>query len=193
MSKETQDTFFIKLPSFITSQKGLSFVELMTVVTIIAVIAMIAYPSFQNLFKKMESKRVQSLLVSHISAAKAQSFSHRQNVILCLADEHGICDRNASDIMILFFDKNQNNTLDTSDQIILKESLNTSYGQLYLRAGGRHYVKFWGDSGTPRGFFGHIKYCPFDRNVDLMYQVSFNQIGKITVKPHNEQISTDCP
>ncbi|MFP3409245.1 hypothetical protein SB757_32000, partial [Pseudomonas sp. SIMBA_065] len=80
---------------------------------------------------------------------------------------------------LLFVDKNNNKHFDSQvDTLLTQQSLNLKYSTVKLRVGGRrHYTKFWGDSGRPRGHFGHIKYCPTSSYNKSMYQISFNQSG----------------
>ena len=93
----------------------------------------------------------------------------------------------------LFLDANDNKNFDLGvDDLLEEQALEPKYSTLYLRVGNnRHYTKFWGDSGKPRGHFGHIKYCPTSTYNHIMYQISFNQTGGITYKP-NENHPTGC-
>ena len=76
--------------------------------------------------------------------------------------------------------------------LINQQSLNLKYSTLSLRVGNRrNYTKFWGDSGTPRGHFGHIKYCPTVAYNKAMYLISFNQSGIVKQKL-NENHPTHC-
>lgn len=173
--------------------QGFTLVELLVTVSVLAIIATIAAPALQTQLAGMEAKRVESQLRGSLTRAKAESYIRRQNVLLCLSNDGGRCHRDSDKTLLLFIDKNNNNHFDnTVDQLITQQSLNLRYSKLSLRVGSRrHYTKFWGDSGKPRGHFGHIKYCPTVTYNKSKYLVSFNQTGIIKQKL-DENHPTQC-
>lgn len=175
------------------SIKGFTLVELIVTVAILAIIATIATPAIFRQLASMEAKRVKSQLEGSLSMAKAESYIRRQNVWLCLSNAGGRCDRNSDKTLLLFIDSNGNNHFDTQvDSLLSEQPLNLKYGKLRLRVGNqRHYTKFWGDSGNPRGHFGHIKYCPTSSYSTAMYQISFSQTGNVKQKL-NADHPTEC-
>lgn len=174
------------------SQSGFNLIELIVTVLILAIIATIAAPAILTQLASMEAKRVRKQLESTLKIAKAESFIRRQNLLVCLSDAGGRCNKNSNKNLLLFVDKNNNKDFDVStDYLLSKLSLSPKYGTLHLRAGKRHYVRFYGDTGKPRGHFGHIKYCPSSTYSQAMYQISFNQGGIIKYKPNGIH-PTDC-
>lgn len=175
------------------SQRGFTLVELMVTVLILAIIVAIATPSILTQLANMESQRIKVQLKSALSLAKSESYISRQDILVCLSNDGQQCDRNSDTMLLLFVDKNNNKSFDASTDILLvKQSLNLKYSTLKLRVGAkRHYTKFWGDSGKPRGHFGHIKYCPTSTYNHSKYQMSFNQNGIIRQKL-NENHPTEC-
>ena len=141
----------------------------------------------------MEANRVKSQLENTLSLVKAESYISRQDIIVCLAKNERRCHRNGDKTLLAFVDKNNNHRFDAQvDTLLAKQTLNLKYSTVKLRVGGRrHYTKFWGDSGKPRGHFGHIKYCPTSSYNQTMYQISFNQAGIVRYKP-NADHPTDC-
>ncbi|MGP5536850.1 GspH/FimT family pseudopilin [Psychrobacter glacincola] len=184
----------IDTSTFNSSRKqGFTLVELIVTVCVLAIIVTIAVPIIRTQLARMEAKRIKSQLETSLALAKAESYIRRQNVIVCLSDTGGRCHRDSDKTLLLFIDKNDNNHFDAQiDRLIIRQSLTPKYSKLSLRVGSRrHYIKFWGDSGKPRGHFGHIKYCPTSTYNHTMYQISFSQGGQVTYKP-NESHPTDC-
>ncbi len=178
--------------SYSKSNSGFSLVELIVTVCVLAIIAVIATPSIMTQLAKMEAKRIRYTITTTLSMAKAESYTRRQNLILCLSDSAGRCNKNHDGSILLFIDNNDDKNFDAgTDELFDQQRLDPKYARLQLRAGNRHYIKFWGDSGRPRGFFGHIKYCPTSTYNQTMYQISFNQVGIIKYKP-NEAHPTGC-
>lgn len=175
------------------NQKGFNLVELIVTIAILAIIATIAAPAILTQLASMEAKRIKNQLETTLKIAKAESFIRRQNLLVCLSNSGGRCHRDSYKKLLLFVDNNNNKHFDVQVDVLLKEeSLNPKYSTLSLRVGNkRHYTKFWGDSGKPRGHFGHIKYCPSSTYGQAMYQISFNQGGIIRYKP-NDIHPTDC-
>lgn len=173
-------------------KQGFTLVELMVTIAVLAIIVMIAAPAIFTQLAQMEAKRIRYEIMNTLAVAKAESYIRRQNLLVCLSDTGGQCDKNAHKKLLLFLDKNDNKNFDVGiDDLLAEQSLNPKYGTLHLRAGGRDYVRFAGDSGNPRGFFGHIKYCSSSTYAQAMYQVSFNQNGIIRYKP-NDSHPTGC-
>lgn len=172
---------------------GFTLVELIVTVAIMAIILTIAYPHIMTLLANMEAKRIRYEIVNTLKLAKSESYIQRQNVVVCLSDDNRRCEKDSNNALLLFFDKNNNQQFDSAVDVLIEEQrLKPKYGSLHLRAGQRHYVRFAGDSGNPRGFFGHIKYCPRSIYNQSMYQISFNQAGIIKYKPDSKSQPTKC-
>ncbi len=175
-------------------QSGVTLVEVLIVMVIIAILATIAIPSFISMLKRWEANQICNLIINAYRIGKTKSFIHHNNTTVCLADSHLVCHRDAQASLLVFNDKDENRQYNpTRDSLIQNSPLRLNYGKVYLRAGNqRHYIKFSGDTGLPRGHFAHIKYCPDDREVSNMYLVSLNELGQHRVKPYS-MVATDCP
>jgi len=163
---------------------GFTLVELTVTTMVLGIIAAIAAPSILTHLARMEAQRVKHQLENTLSLARAESYISRQDVLFCLSNDAQQCHRNSDKTLLLFVDKNNNKHFDSQvDTLLTQQSLNLRYSTVKLRVGGRrHYTKFWGDSGRPRGHFGHIKYCPTSSYNKSMYQISFNQSGIVKHK-----------
>ena len=163
---------------------GFTLVELTVTTMVLGIIAAIAAPSILTHLARIEAQRVKHQLENTLSLAKAESYISRQDVLVCLSNDAQQCHRNSDKTLLLFVDKNNNKHFDSQvDTLLTQQSLNLRYSTVKLRVGGRrHYTKFWGDSGRPRGHFGHIKYCPTSSYNKSMYQISFNQSGIVKHK-----------
>lgn len=175
------------------SKQGFTLVELMITVSVLVIIITIAAPSIQTQLASMEAKRIKGQLENSLALAKAESYIRKENVLVCLSDAGGRCHRDGEKTLLAFIDKSGTRNYDAQeDLLIIQQSLNPKYSTLSLRVGNkRHYTKFWGDSGTPRGHFGHIKYCPIVDYNKAIYLVSFNQAGIVKQKL-NANHPTEC-
>ena len=175
------------------NERGFTLVEVIVTIAVLAILTMIATPYILEQLARMEAKRIESQIRNTLTLAKAESYIRRQDLLVCLSNNGAICDRDSYKQLLLFLDRNNNKNFDLGvDDLLEQQALEPKYSTLYLRVGDkRHYTKFWGDSGKPRGHFGHFKYCPTSTYNHTMYQISFSQGGRVTYKP-NASHPTDC-
>lgn len=195
---KTRNNYFYKSIAFTNlppkNSYGLTLVELVITLTILAIVTSIVAPSIIGQLAAMEAKRVRNEVTTALKTAKAESLIRRQNVFVCLTNASGQCHKDGNNTLLLFLDNNNDNQYNVAVDDLLNESkLELKYATTHLRtSANRAYTRFSADSGNPRGFIGHIKYCPsaaFERH---SYQISFNMSGIIKFKPNSVQ-STDCP
>lgn len=76
---------------------------------------------------------------------------------MCLADAHYRCHNQAKEYVLIFTDSDNNHQFDTAvNELLLKQPLNLDYARVYLRAGRRHYIKFfWKQWVTSWTFWPH--------------------------------------
>ena len=159
-------------------QSGISLLEMMIVVALMTVIATLAYPSFKQMLHGMEAKRVKSALMMILKEARLVSFSNRQNLVVCLANKDNHCHNRAKDKVIIFIDGDDNQRLDEGE-LVREYGLNIKYGELEMNVSARrHYIKYFGDSGVPRGHFGHIKYCSAE-NLRFDHKIIITSTGYV--------------
>lgn len=185
------DRSIANLPN-LKQQRAFTLIELIITIAIIAIVITVATPYVLTQMAAIEAKRIRYDISNTLSIAKAESLIHRQNLLVCLSDDNSTCNKNSKSALLLFADNNDNKRFDAGVDLLLNvQRLDPKYATLHLRAGGRDHVKFFGDTGLPRGHFGHIKYCPNTSYNTAKYQVSFNKVGIIRYKP-NSSHPTDC-
>lgn len=177
-----------------SNQSGFTLLECIFTLTIFIIIATLSYPSLVSTLADTEAKRIKREFFHSIRIGKVVSFSHRKQVLMCLLDEKGTCNRNGQKEIVLFFDYNNSKTYEPNiDTLVEIHALNLRYAEIKLRASAkRHYVRFASDSGAPRGFIGHFKYCPTKDYNKNMYKLSFNMVGGIKFKPNSAKEPTKC-
>lgn len=189
----TSNNSRLELGASARHMQGLTLIELVITLTIFAILASIATPSIIGQLAAMEAKKVRHEITNTLKSAKAESLIRHQNVFVCLIDESHHCKKDGNHALLMFLDKNNDNKYSAGvDELLSESQLGLKYATVHLRAGNRDYTRFSADSGNPRGFMGHIKYCPkaaFDAH---KYKVSFNMAGIIKFKP-NHHHETDCP
>lgn len=171
---------------------GFTLVELIVTVSIMAIIIVLAAPNILTQLSKMEAERIRYRINNTLSIAKAESLIRRQDLLVCLSDTNGRCNKSSNNTLLLFADNNGNQHFDLgTDLLIDQQQLKPKYATLHLHAGRRDFIKFYGNSGKPTGHFGHIKYCPNSIYNHSKYQISFNQ-GAIVRYKSNNNYPTNC-
>lgn len=159
------------------TQWAYTLIEMMVVLVIIGVMVAIAYPSMMNLLYRMESKRVESVIVNALTDVRNETYIRRQNLMVCLATKLNVCHKQAGEKMLVFRDTNASNQFDEGE-LVREYRLGLRYGRLEMRvSSSRDYMKYFSNTATPRGHFGHIKYCSDDQA--LSYKIVISHQGRI--------------
>lgn len=160
-------------------QQGFTLTEIMATIIIIGILVAIAYPSMMEIFRRMEARKVESVIYSALIDARNESYITRQNLIVCPADESNICNKLSKKKIIIFRDFDNNATFNEGE-MVREYDLNLKYGYLNMRVSlARNYIKYFGNSATPRGHFGHIKYCSESSKQELSYRMVLTHQGRI--------------
>lgn len=173
------------------NKQGFTLTELVITTLVITILTTIAVPTIIKQRKKIESVQVNRQVRSLLVETRHLAFAQHKNIVICLLNANNQCKQHSTTAIISFNDINNNHQPDAGERLINRINLNLTYGEIILRNSNRSYIRYFGDDGTPRGHFGHIKYCPFDGDTQLMFQLSFNQQGLVRYKPYAEK-PTGC-
>lgn len=172
--------------------QGFGLLEMVVVLLIISVLLFFAYPAYDSLMQKVESNAVRRHIHEAIRVAKIESYTQNKDVIICAMNAANQCSKTAQQRLVVFLDNNHDNRFDTKDDIVSSQPLILKYGIIDMRASlGRDYMKFMGDTGKPRGNFGHIKYCSIAHNKKHSFQVVINAHGVVSLK-QGEMFDIGC-
>ncbi|MFL1732796.1 GspH/FimT family pseudopilin [Moraxella oculi] len=172
-------------------QKGFTLFELMLVLVIVAVLIFFAQPFYWGIMQRVESHAIRRHIHDAIRLAKVESRIRNKDVLICIMSDD-VCHRNAQGSLIVFVDMNKNNKYDNKDIIVSKERLSLKYGIISVNASAnRDYMKFMGDTGRPRGNFGHIKYCNVLKQEYHSFQVVVNMHGLVSEK-RGDRLDIGC-
>lgn len=166
--------------------KGFTLLEMVVVLLILAVLMFFAYPAFTKMLEKQESRLVSQHIHNAIRMAKIETLASSRDVIICAMNEKDECSKSAQQRFVAYVDKNRNSRFDKDDYYLLNQPLGLKYGMIHMRASlGRDYMKFMGDTGRPRGNFGHIRYCSQSDQKQLSYQIVINAHGVVSQRRAN--------
>lgn len=168
------------------NQKGFTLTELMVVTAIIAIIVTIAYPKFINILKRREVNNAVQTIKTMVHEAKIIAFTQRRHIVICPTDDLITCNRQAKKFLMSFMDNNTNQQRETSEQTIQVFGLTFSYGKLRFNIGSRrHHMRFFSDTGMPRGYQGNMTYCPDDLDMSFAKTVIINMQGRARISTKN--------
>lgn len=158
---------------------GFTLVELMATLAIFALLASIAMPSLQSYIRELETKRAVEILQPVFSEARAVSLTERVDVVLCPTQNFTDCNKRNPKGVLSFKDANQNQRHDAGESMLGAVSLKLKHGSIKFNNGTRKdYVRFYSNTGKPRGRPGNVTYCPNDGNAKYAKSLIFNKHGR---------------
>lgn len=171
--------------------QGFTLIELMMALLLLVILSLFAYPTIKEQLAKNEANRTYRILNMSFKQGKTVSYANKKTVSFCLVNKSGNCTNQQGKAVILFYDINHSKNYEKAvDTLLQRHDLNLTYGHVELKAGNRHLIQFWQNTGANRGYFGHIKYCSTVNDV-YSFQLSFSQTGRITYKS-NTEYTTGC-
>ena len=167
----------------VMNESGFTLIELLVIITILAILVVIAYPHFIELRYAWEAKRVEATFINALKVARAESYIHKKDVVLCTLNEAGACQRGGTDRLVVFYDNNGDAVLDANDKLVWQSDWGVKHGDLLLNVSlRRDYIKFMGASARPLGHIGHLRYCSVSDNRRLSFKVIINMAGNVRVE-----------
>ena len=141
--------------------KAVTLFELIVCILIISICATIALPHFQDMLARQESQKIRQTLMQSFQYAKTQANLFRSRMVICASSSGSTCNNNQwSDGFIIFNDQNENNQVDSDEQIHTYQNLGLKYGTLAWRGAlSRSNVFFNAQQGLPNGSNGSFYYC----------------------------------
>lgn len=161
---------------------GMTLFEVLVVLAIVAILWVLAYPSMMNYLYGAEARRIQSILTLAHQEARIESYIKKQNVVMCLATQDNQCHKTADAQVLVFYDRDNNQQLNAGE-LVSRYDLALKYGKVEMRASAsRDYMKYFGSTSTPKGHFGHIKYCSVSMQARFSYRAVVSMQGRVSVQ-----------
>lgn len=144
--------------------KGFTLAEALVTIAIIGILASIAVPAFMDILKRYERDSITSSIREMVKEAKIIALTEHKHMVLCPTSDFKNCSKNNPTHLMSFYDHNTNQKRDNSEAIKNTLSIKMWYGKVgFNMSARRRYMRFYPDSGMPRGHYGNITYCPLNR------------------------------
>lgn len=166
----------------IRNQKAFTLLELSVVMVIVGIMVALAYPSILAWLQASESRRAEMMFKDMLRQARAEAYISKRDVMICTLNAQKECDRAGVGVLVMFYDENRNGKKDVNESVLFEQDWKLRYGQILLRvSAARHHIKYQGHSATPRGHFGHLRYCSESNNARLSFKVIVNGHGRVSL------------
>lgn len=110
--------------------------------------------------------------------ARMIALTRRQHVVVCPTLDQQTCDKSSS-VLMSFIDTNANLTLEPTEEVISQMSSALKFGELRFNVGlGREHIRYFPDTGKPRGYFANVTYCPSDGDMTYARAIILNEHGR---------------
>lgn len=161
---------------------GFTLLELLVTIFIFTLIVVIAIPYFSGLFKAYEAQSVANQIRQMAKQNRVVARTQHAHVVFCPTDDSVTCNRFAESYLMSFIDANANQQRDSAEQILQRLNLNLRHGYVRFKVGAsRHYMRYFPDTGKPRGYAGNLQYCTKDNNAKFAKQVIISMQGTARV------------
>lgn len=138
---------------------GWTLIELMIVLTIAGLLLGLGTPGMnQWLQQRTETLALRALY--HLSVyARTSAIKAGNTVTLCPSDDHQHCGGSWNKTVIIFTDRNKNETVDNQDQLLRVANLPRNTPCLEWHASAKKTYMQFKSSGASNGTAGHLRFC----------------------------------
>ena len=150
--------------------RGITLFSLLLTLSASSALLSVAVPSMSNYLAKSESRAAISLVRRNLGIARNLAIGSERDITVCGVDKNQRCSRDDLKTLIIFEDTNQNQTVDSDEEVFYTTQLQIK-GRLNLRASlKRDYIRFTARGNSLQA--GSFIYC------DSRYQ---QFAGRVTV------------
>lgn len=158
---------------------GITLIELLISLAVLSILLSIATSSLGQFVSRHHSDIVMSELAKLIYVARHHAITANTYTTLCPSEDRVSCVNNWNRPLILFTDKNKNETVDGNDKVLRISSPDSEHpGHLTLRVSGNKFLQF-NARGFSNGKFGNLTFCPQNQNPTLARRIVINRMGRI--------------
>jgi len=120
--------------------RGLTLIELLTVMSILAVLLVLATPSFNALAASTQLSSAKNQLILGLQRARSEAVTSGRNVVLCPSRDGLRCEdvSDWSHGWLLYTDNNRNSRFDPTEPLLLSQTLNPEMVSVRGNGGRRH-------------------------------------------------------
>ena len=158
--------------------KGFTLLELLLAITISTILLLVVPPSLQMLIAHTECEYHSYSIQNALASARNHAITINERIVACMADEDNKCVNSNFTHLMLFIDKNADNTLTLNNQNsdIILLSNNDLSSSIKISTNRQEYV-FQAD-GSIAGTPGTIHVCNSINNKDN-YKIIVAMSGRI--------------
>lgn len=171
--------------------KGLTLIELLTVIAITAILAVMALPSFNDLLRRQEINGQANALFSMLYLARSEAIKRNSVVTICKSNDGQNCGGNWSTGWLMFADQNKDGSLDAGETIITLGQISEKIAVNWTAFGSNNYIRF-----TPRGMTlaqnGTFTVCPENADESLARAVVISKTARVRIPPAGEDGAGDA-
>lgn len=157
-------------------ERGLTLVELITVIAITALLLGAALPDLSHFFRKQQADADAHQLLRQLHKTRETAVFSGREMILCGIDDNQICSRDNFRTLAIFHDANANRAIDPDEKIESLLDLDFD-GEIHLKASGTaRYIRYYAHGGANP--FGSFILCPHNKDTRLIRRVTNQMAGR---------------
>ena len=163
MPPDLQTGFTVNAPEIdMNTQRGVTLIELLMALTIAAVLLGLSLPSFASMKMRNSVAATHNLIMGGFATAREAAIVERLPTVLCPGSSDTGCRKDGiwEGGWMIFLDRNDNGTLDSSDTVLRQET--AIDGDLAIRSSKHRSRVTFQPSGMAEGSNLTVKLCGAD-------------------------------